>query len=448
MRFSLRRHPPQFTHPGETVDRDIRIVMKSGFVWSSIWQVAAKAHIAAVLVIAAHILPLRIFGLLFAVQAAAALLASTWDFGTNSLCSRQVAARVWRIEEAILGALRFRVTSAAPIAALVGLVYYALAPRLPLGPVEILALGAAPFVLALSNCWQGALAGAGEFRKQVLANSAGRVVALVVLPAVFLGANSTVRIEIFAASFLLGELTTLGLMCREVTPRRLASFSSSAPTGVAMLRLSLPYAGNNFLSLAYIRGDVLLVGLLAGATTAGDYAAASQLQNVVVVLPALLSAGLVSAVSGNPSSASLDRVRNAARHAIRQGLPLSLAIAIVTTLAAPYLVRATLGASLQNGLTPIRIIIWGLPASVVAFPLIQALIALGQSTTATLCGASGFIVSLLLHLVLDHSFGASGGAVASSVRDPVALLAAVYAFRRIGHKIVLHEDACQEEASL
>ena len=65
-------------------------------------------------------------------------------------------------------------------------------------------------------------------------------------------------------------------------------------------------------------------------------------------------------------------------------------------------------------------------------PFIAALAADGHGTDTTKIFATAFGVALSLHLLLDPRWGAVGGAVASLLRDPLALLVAFLLARRAG----------------
>lgn len=404
--------------------------MRSGARWTTVLQVAAKLHMAAATLIAARTLDLSDFGLFFSTQAVGYLLASTWDFGSTSLAIRQVAARAWTVSEAVLATLRLRVLLAAAILLPAAFLLKVADDRLAVDAATLALVAAAPFVLALSTAWNSALIGAGRFGAQVRDNVIGRSVALLTLPLALLPTTSHGALRALGASFLLGEVATLCLQVRHATPVRLRAVRQSAPAAGRVLRACLPYAGSNFLSLVYNRGDVLLVGLLAGTAAAGNYAPASQLQNIVVALPALLTAGLVSATATDKRrSEDLAVVHSACHRAARTGLIIALPVSAAVFVLAPLLTERLLGAGLAGATTPVRIIIWVLPLLVIVFPVSQALIAVGEARNVTLLTGLGFGVSAGLHVILDPRFGAVGGAVASAARDPIALIGLIILYR-------------------
>lgn len=79
-----------------------------------------------------------------------------------------------------------------------------------------------------------------------------------------------------------------------------------------------------------------------------------------------------------------------------------------------------------------NILIWFLPLTAVAAPLIAALAAAGRGADTTKIFATAFAIALSMHVLLDRRLGAVGEAVASLLRDPFALLVSFLLAKRAG----------------
>jgi O-antigen/teichoic acid export membrane protein len=403
-----------------------------GSAWSLLAQASSKLSIALGTLVAARMLGVEDFGFFAALQAAALIAASLWDFGVSRMLMRETAAGTVSLRPVLRRAFITRLWLSPIWLFVYGGGAYLLGGQTEGRLWATILIGVAGMSFAFSMVLDGGLQAHLRFRHAALALSAGRVV--FAAGAILIGAFKLeeVALPALATSFLLGELATL-LLLLLATRSLLSTDGDDDPIGLAAssrlsLRRSLPYALNSFMGLVYNRGDVILVWLLAGTVQAGLYAPASRIQDALALLPAVAVAGLIPAAASVNSSSGMRRSMLVAS----MGLSLGLAIpaTVATFLLLPALLTALLGESFALALDPSRVLIWAIPFAAAQAPLLSILVAVGRAHDTTLVYASSLCVSLLGHLALDPRFGAVGGAWASFIRDPIALLVVLVIFYR------------------
>jgi O-antigen/teichoic acid export membrane protein len=230
-----------------------------------------------------------------------------------------------------------------------------------------------------------------------------------------------------------GELLTLTLAI--FTLARRPAFHEVGNYGDAArvtLKAALPFNLNGLLITAYNRLDVVVLGALASAQQLGMYAPASRIQDALMLITSSLGVIAFPLVSAASARGRSDEVRGLVRRLVIIGLAISIPVAVVMTLLAPIAIRTILGADYVGAVTPTRILVWSLPFMAVSAPLLSALAGSGHAGETTKVFAAAFLTAIALHLSLDWWWGATGGAVASFVREPVALLVVVVIVIRLG----------------
>jgi O-antigen/teichoic acid export membrane protein len=225
--------------------------------------------------------------------------------------------------------------------------------------------------------------------------------------------------------------------------RQTSRVSSSAPVR-SFIQRSAPYAVNSLFNYAYNRGDILFVSAFAGVLASANYAPASQLQNLLALMPALLSGGIVPVTStAARGGADVEKLRRVTFRIAQIGVIFGLPLAVVLTLAIPVVTPAILGNEFGGAIVPAIIVCWSLPFLAVHTPLGQGMIARGLARQTTVAYSVAFGVSALLHVFLDSEFAASGAALSSAARDPVALVALYLLYRRYERRNrTVDEDGC------
>lgn len=350
-------------------------------------------------------------------SAIAMVAAGVWDFGSSTLASRATAGggehTVGRVLADVAG-IRLRLAPlwlAIIVAGAVALRGSQLSGVALFAAVSLVFACHAPLLACLRGCMR--------FRQAAIAWAAGRWFATAAtISIILLGHRSLAAI---GAAALLGESATFlaaAIFLRTRPSRR------AAPQ--VTLRQSAPLAANGLLSLAYNRLDVLLVTALAGTGQLDRYAPATRFQDALYFAPVAL------ATVGLPVLALVFRktrdVREVGRFATKlavaaflAGVPASTALCVF----APRIMKLALGNGYAGAATSVSIVVWFLPFSAVINVMTGALIAVGRSSDTTRIFVCSFAVSLVLHLSLDRSFGAVGGAIATVGRDFVGMPLAI-----------------------
>lgn len=294
-------------------------------------------------------------------------------------------------------------------------------------------------VFALASLVAGArmvlaavLQGVLSFRSAGLSLAIGRLAAMLVA-AVVLALDGTSPLLVLALSVLVGE--SLACLLTLLTVMRLLRVDHrGGPAGGSSrlsLRASAPFAANSLMVTAYNRLDIVLVAALTTAFQAGLYAPASRVQDAFLLLPASL--GLVALpVVAHTWRRSHAAVRRQVRRFVILGFLITMPVALAVAVFAPSILRLVLGEEYVGSAGPVRIMIWSVVLTALTAPLVAGLAGIGRARDTTKVFAAAFTTALVAHLSLDWWWGATGAAVATLSRDPVALGVAIVLSRRAG----------------
>jgi O-antigen/teichoic acid export membrane protein len=125
-------------------------------------------------------------------------------------------------------------------------------------------------------------------------------------------------------------------------------------------------------------------------------------------------------------------MRRLVRYLIVLGLIIAIPAAAVATLLTPLAIQVVLGPGYEGAVTATRILIWSLPLIAIQVPLLAALGATGRAAETTKVYAAATVAALAMHFSLDWWWGATGGAVASLSREPIALFVLLVLVRNEG----------------
>jgi O-antigen/teichoic acid export membrane protein len=184
--------------------------------------------------------------------------------------------------------------------------------------------------------------------------------------------------------------------------------------------------------LAYNRADTSIVSFFSNQHAAGIYAPASSAQNALMVIPGALTAAVatVGARYAREGGAALDQLKIELWKIARLAFGLSVGLSALMTLFAPIFVRLFVGHQYGATVLPLRILCWSLPFNAVEFALLGLLTAAGKPRATVWFFVTSFVVALSAHAVLTPRYGATGGAAASLLREPVGLAVLVWVVRR------------------
>jgi O-antigen/teichoic acid export membrane protein len=257
-------------------------------------------------------------------------------------------------------------------------------------------------------------------------------IAWILGPLIAVAANGTfaaldsLTVEVAAASWVAGQTVAAALLAWYIA-RRFAGFGR--PDGrlvVETLKFGLKSHPGRIMLLGSLRLDHWLVGAISGSRELGLYSVATAWSETLFYLPTSL------AFVQRPDLVRLDR-RTATRQAargFRATAAITLPIAAVMALAAPFLCRTVFGPEFTGSIGDLRVLTLG------AFG-IAALELLGYALTAqrkpllqTAAITIGFTCSVALAVVLIPRYGGLGAAWASSISYTVGGIAVGVIFVR------------------
>jgi O-antigen/teichoic acid export membrane protein len=235
-------------------------------------------------------------------------------------------------------------------------------------------------------------------------------------------------LTLLAVALLAGEALTFVIAGMTVYFQARSRRPVPTRTENLSLREAMPFAANGILAMAYNRFDVLVLSGLSTAAQLSFYAPASRIQDALYLIPSAI--GMIALPL--MSTANLAEVQKLIRRLSLVGLSLAFPVALGVFLLAPQIIHVVLGTRYGGAVGPTRILVWFLPLAVIQAPLLAALIATGRGLDTTKVIAGTFATAMAMHFALDWWMGATGAAIASLSRDPVAVLLALYLSRKAG----------------
>jgi O-antigen/teichoic acid export membrane protein len=394
----------------------------------------AKLATLVTTVAAARALGPSRFAQYVSLYATADLAAGAADLGVCQLLNRGFAAGRLSKRRALLQALRLRMKTFA-VWLLVFAIGVALIDRNYRVSTELTAVfGLASLCIASYAIPVALLAGALAFRSQAVALAGGRwltaFIALAALPSIGMLSG----LGAFAWASLLGEMLTLCLASIMFWRTKTGAAGGKVATDASLsLREAAPFAAIVMLNLLYNRFDVVILGGLSSMHQVSLYAPASRIQDVLGMAQSVLGTVAFPMVSTEWSKpGGPQRVQKLVEQLAVAAFAVSIPVTIVVFAAAAKLVPFILGSQYAEAVGPTRMIIWFLPAALATAPLSWGLAAIGRDTDTVKIYALTGAVAITLHLLLDRHYGAVGGAVASFLREPAALVLALVLARRAG----------------
>ncbi|HEV3162614.1 MAG TPA: oligosaccharide flippase family protein, partial [Isosphaeraceae bacterium] len=401
--------------------------------WSAGTDLASKSAVLVTSLVAVRSLQPSWFGVFVGMSATTLMASALWDFGLSALLTREVASGHVGPQPALRSILRLR-PMLLPLwlaAFAVGTLVIDRDRSVPLS--VICGFAAASLAYGCHSALLAVLRGRLRFRSSGLATATGRwfSAGLCLVGVGIIKPHAP--LPILAWSLCLGEVVTLLLAAWALLSELNGPRHDGRDHGRLTLRAAIPFCANGVLAMAYNRFDVVILAALASVQQVGFYAPASRIQDALYLIPSSIGLIAFPFVAGAYREQGGDeRVQRITRRLIALGVALSLPVTVVVFFSAPLLLRLVLGAQYGGAITPTRILIWFLPFAAVQAPLLSALAASGQAGDTTKVFALTMATALALHAFLDGSLGATGAAIASLSRDPVAVVVAVLLARRAG----------------
>jgi len=234
------------------------------------------------------------------------------------------------------------------------------------------------------------------------------------------GLTATAAVVVLAQSG--GALVAAGLarVALPAAARRWAWPPAAVVRQVA--RLGAGLAALMVLSMLYQRSGVLLLSLLADDRAAGAYSAAARVVEALKMLPAAFFGAMFPIMAQGRGDADAERAFGRAFAAL---MALVVVLAVATGLLAEPLLALLFGPGYTAAVAPLRIMVWSLPATLLAFRLSFRLVVAGRDRAAaasmglTLLLGGGLTAALIGRWSLS---GAAAGLVAGEVVQVAILL--------------------------
>lgn len=401
------------SHPIPTSTETVGLLSRRSFVSSSILfaeNFLRLGVVAAVSFWIAHALGPAQFGVL---NYASALVAVFWSLGLLGL-DTPVIARLTRGDEpaVTLGsavALRVAVGLACTALACGAVVLMRPGDQLSIVLVAIVALSipiSAPLTL---DCWF-------KSRNEAVRPAVARIVATLLTSAakvgcIVLGFGVVALAWTVTLEALFGALALIVAYLRCTGQHPPTSLSLSKSRMISLLKESWPYALSTVAIVAYMKIDLIILGMLSSDYETGIYGLCQKMSEVLYILPVVVVEVLY------PQLLRQHHGQVAGTQAAAQSFfDLSVAVAMLSTVlaiaAVTWLVPALLGGPYLRSVDLFIVHSWSCVGLALAHARYKFMAATGLQAMAPVVTLMGLVLAILLNLALIPRFGAMGAAVA------------------------------------
>jgi PST family polysaccharide transporter len=212
-------------------------------------------------------------------------------------------------------------------------------------------------------------------------------------------------------------------VCSSVVLRRLGVGYAAVSASLcwALIRRSVPVGMTYTLATVMLRGDVLILSLVASSTVVGTFAAADTGLVMIYIIAWLFSGVLISELGRHALNSRALNLHF--RKILRTVTLISIPLAAAGVLFARFAVIVIFGKSFAAAGSTAAIMIFALPLIFLNAAFLSRLIATNASRVAAFIYLPAAILSLLLNYFLGRYYGAAGVAVSIVLREAVILLA-------------------------
>ena len=222
------------------------------------------------------------------------------------------------------------------------------------------------------------------------------------------GGGLTTAAVVFVVAQVVGALVAAGLARRALPGFARRWVWPAWPVVGRALRLGAGLAALMALSLLYQRSGVLLLSLLDGDATAGAYSAAARIIEALKILPAAFFGAMFPILAAARRDPGAER---AYRRAFVALLVASSLLAAATTLLARPILALLFGPGFASAAPTLRIMVWSLPPTAVAFKLSFDLVIAGRERAAAAAVALTLLIGSGLTAWLIGRWSLSGAAL-------------------------------------
>lgn len=183
--------------------------------------------------------------------------------------------------------------------------------------------------------------------------------------------------------------------------------------------------------LIIVRADLLIVNHFRGKAEAGVYAVASQLANLLMVLPAVIVTILFPKVAASDDKQGILAMR------VTRHTSLLMFIICAATVPLAFALPAVYGNAFSDSTIQLLILLPGIYLLSVQSVLAQQFLAWGVPATISVFWILTAVLSVTLNLILVPKFGARAAAVDSTISYSfIFVLVAIYSHMRTGNRLL------------
>jgi PST family polysaccharide transporter len=186
------------------------------------------------------------------------------------------------------------------------------------------------------------------------------------------------------------------------------------------LRQSAPFLALGLLNAGYLRIDIVILSLVAGANTVGIYSAAYRVLGPFGLLMSGFGTVLLARLS--TPGRSQDRWHAVRRHGRLLLVAVTLPFVAAGLLATPWLVEVVYGPGYSASVLPAQILLLSVLPLAWYWPSAHALNAAGRERTWTLLLGIMIVTDAALVAALGHTLGAVGAATAWLLAESLLLI--------------------------
>ncbi|MGZ8629912.1 MAG: flippase [Actinomycetota bacterium] len=232
----------------------------------------------------------------------------------------------------------------------------------------------------------------------------------------------------YLVSRVIGLITAWAVVATKLHIRLVPRWHSG--TLAPMMKKATPFALDDALSLAYIRLDTVLLGIIVGVHEVGLYQAATNLVLYLNILPRMLNLSMYPRMS-RAWPDRVDELRQLRDSSLMMLGALAMPIAVGSFLLAPRVFDVMYGSEFQRGVLAYLFLVPLIPIRMLGNTLGTALTAADRQTQRTVAVGVAAGVSVLLNLILIPRWSLFGAVVATIVTETGLFAAYVLMLRRV-----------------
>ena len=385
--------------------------------YKAVSEVAGKAAVLAILMLAARTLSMSDFGVASVATTLGWMASVISDFGLQLYLGREVA-RSTRPGEILWPLFRIRLRTAAAGLVIIAAVGYLLAPTATWTPFVLIA--AAPLVTSVSEFLNYAYRGLDRSDLESGLMLAQRLGALLLASMALYVSPTLLNLGLALSLSAVAALAVSLSIARKLVP---SSVSLVGHQPSAISRAVAPIGIGLVLSALYFRIDIFLLEKWSGLEPVAHYSAVFRLVDAMRLLPAAVLTVVLPRLFGARD----------AEFARRLAVGLTLFALAVTLLAWPladWLVALAYGPAYAPAVPVLRILLLSFPLLTLNYSLTHQLIGWDQPRAYALCCGAALVANLALNAWLIPSAAASGAAWATFGTEVVVTVMCLAALQR------------------